>query len=306
MTASFKEWHWEITKRCNLFCRYCLTNCGPSAHESLATSDALMAIKTMAELGCEKLMITGGEPFVRKDLFKLLEYSRKKNFSLGLLTNGFLVKEKIARRLADYIDDIGVSIDGLSSQTHNFARGEKSFQRASRFIAILSAYLPVSAYVTISAVNIHELPKIAKFIFELGASRIHFSEISMSGRAKDNLKHFKLTVKQKKLLKQFAVEMTMGIDGVIDNQCNADLSVVYLSAEGIVYPCSEVAIHAPSQSLADIKHSGCKKELEAKKQSNKIPLNFSCCYEVHISKRMVFYLNTRSQCALIKKERGWL
>ena len=251
MAELFKEWHWEITRRCNLYCQHCLTRCGHSVHSELTTFDAIKAIGVMAEVGCTTLMITGGEPLMRSDLFILLEFGFSRGISLGLLTNGFLIDKQVAERLCTYTKTVGVSLDGASAQTHDALRGQQSFQLACSAIALLAVHQPVVAYITVSALNVEEIRSIVELALRLGASRIHISEITIGGRAKDNAEHLTLRSKQKKLLRRLAWEMT-GAGRSIDCCCNVDLVSIYLSAEGLVYPCSEVGVQCPSQNLGRI------------------------------------------------------
>jgi MoaA/NifB/PqqE/SkfB family radical SAM enzyme len=297
-----KEWHWEITRLCNLHCRHCLTRCGHSVHGELQTSDALKAIESMASLGCTTLMMTGGEPLVRGDLFVLLESGFSHGISLGLLTNGFLVDEQVANLLSTYTKTVGISLDGASAKTHDVLRGQQSFRFACRAIKLLAASQSVVVYITVSALNIKEVYDIVDIALELGASRIHVSEITISGRAKDNSSHLKLKPNQRDSLRQMAQAMT-GAGRLIDSCCNADLVSVYLSAEGLVYPCSEVGIQCPSQSLGRITQEDSGSMLLQTVQNWRTPTDAPCCYEIWAGKRITFYLNTGDDCMLVNRER---
>jgi len=302
VSGLFKEWHWEITRRCNLHCQHCLTRCGHPAHSELQTPAAVKAIGSMAELGCTSLMITGGEPLMRSDLFVLLESGFSRGISLGLLTNGFLVDEQAAKRFSAYTKTVGVSLDGASAKTHDALRGQQSFQFACRAIKLLTASQSMAVYITVSALNIDEIHCIVDIALELGASRIHVSEITIGGRAKDNSSHLGLKPKQKELLRQIAQTMT-GAGRSINGCCNADLASVYLSAEGLVYPCSEVGVQRPSQNLGQITQEGSGSRLLQTAQTWRTPAEAPCCYEIWVGERIAFYLNAGDGCTFVNRER---
>ena len=254
----------------------------------------------MAELGCTSLMITGGEPLMRSDLFVLLESGFSRGISLGLLTNGFLVDEQAAKRLSAYTKTVGVSLDGASAKTHDALRGQQSFQFACRAIKLLAASQSVAVYVTVSALNIEEIRCIVDIALELGASRIHVSEITIGGRAKDNSSRLMLKPRQKESLRRMVQEMT-GTGQSIDSCCDADFTSIYLSAEGLVYPCSEVGVQCPSPSLGRITQEGS--GLLQTTQAWLTPVEASCCYEIWVGERIAFYLNTSDDCTFINRER---
>jgi len=299
----FKEWHWEVTRRCNLNCQHCLTSCGHSVSGGLTTPEALVAIEVMASLGCTNLMITGGEPLVRSDLFALLNSAFNQGMSLGLLTNGFGVDNKLAEQISGYAKIVGISLDGASEHTHDALRGKLSFQAACCAIKLLADRLPVTAYITVSALNIKELRDIIDFVFELGASRIHVSEVTISGRARENADRLRLRPSQRKLLEQLAEEVS-GPGQTVDCHCDADLTSVYLSAEGLVYSCSEVGIQNLGQNLGNITEADFRTRFLAAAQSWQVPIGLPCCYQVWAGERIVFCLNSTSDgCALIDRER---
>lgn len=294
----FNEWHWEITRRCNLSCSHCLTQCGTLLEDELTTDRAIQSIDIMKNLGCSNVMITGGEPLIREDFFDLVEYMNKSNISLGLLTNGFLVDEYTAEKLAIYIKSFGVSLDGSSETTHDELRGHGSFFRACNSIALLKSYGSVTVYITVSAFNLKELRSIIDLAFSIGAKRVHISEINIIGRAKDNCHRFIMNTEEKEVFKTFATQYDN--DGfVMESSCGLDLSSVYLSYNGSIYPCSEIAINTPKRMLTNINDRNCRaKMLEVSKQW-KIPQG-NCCYSIYVYNNIVVYLNVDKDCVLTK------
>jgi radical SAM protein with 4Fe4S-binding SPASM domain len=122
--------HFELTDRCNLTCRHCYVVRG--AAPEMTTVQVNAALDALAQAGVIFVTFTGGEPFVRADLFEILEYSRSLNFSVRLFTNGTLIDEAAADRLAGLSPrEIGISLYGASAETHDYmTRVQGSFVKS--------------------------------------------------------------------------------------------------------------------------------------------------------------------------------
>ena len=112
----------EVTSRCNLSCRYCYVN-GCKAEPSL--SEIKKIIDEAADLSIFQFCISGGECFLRKDIFKILEYAVKKGLDLSIVTNGALLNKNVIKFLDDLnlISILQISIDSHIGEVHNSVRG---------------------------------------------------------------------------------------------------------------------------------------------------------------------------------------
>ena len=106
----------ELTQTCNLSCFFCGSKC--NEHKifdelSLQESKKLLD-KIKNDFGTNVfIVLTGGEPFLRKDLFEICDYIHKLGFSWGMTTNATLIDDEKAQRLCDYgIYSVAVSLDG--------------------------------------------------------------------------------------------------------------------------------------------------------------------------------------------------
>ncbi len=290
----FEEWHWEITRLCNLRCNHCITSCGLVGGDEILTKDALLAIGRMKKLGCKRIMVTGGEPLARKDILSILEAGKADGMGLRLITNGLTANRNLVFRLSKLLDLIGVSLDGSREETHDALRGAGSFKKACRAISIFSSVMPVSAHITVSAHNIHELGAIIEKASELGATFIHVSEISILGRAEKNKSWLTLSDDQKKNLRKMAERLS----SEQNCSCELDLSTVYLGYNGLVYPCSELAVRKPKMFLDNIISEQCVERLLllADKWS---PIQGECCYVMYESRGIVFCLGSGCPCRMI-------
>jgi MoaA/NifB/PqqE/SkfB family radical SAM enzyme len=296
MQSYFEEWHWEVTRRCNLKCAHCITGCGSDFPGELSADQAFLAIDKMAESGCKRVFITGGEPLVRKDIFAILDACKSKGMELGLLTNGFTVNRYIVSRLSPVLSVVGFSLDGATARIHDAIRGNGSFDKACRAISTFSKKLPVYVYTTVSCNNFSEIREIIRKALELGARYVHVSEVSIFGRAQRNSPRLALDLCQKKSLRRLAERLAVKKDF----SCQVDLSTVYLSYNGFVYPCSEVAIKKPDKFLVNVVSGSCVRDL-ALAQERWITPQVLCCYAIYKSGNVVFCLDSGKPCCAILK-----
>ncbi|NQT90749.1 MAG: radical SAM protein [Candidatus Omnitrophica bacterium] len=132
-------------KYCNLKCRHCWINPPFSDKRGVKDDEAPMediisALDECRQLGMSSVKLTGGEPFIRSDIFQLLDYLKNNKISVAVETNGTLIGEEEARALKHAgAGHISVSIDGPDADTHEALRGVKgSFNDALRGIESLT------------------------------------------------------------------------------------------------------------------------------------------------------------------------
>ena len=105
----------------------------------LSTEEYKHLISRLLECGAKHLLLTGGEPLMRKDVFELLEFTRSKSpeVVLEMLTNAILIKEDVAEKLCDYMDTVTISLDGHERHLHEHYRGRNTFAPTIRGIKTL-------------------------------------------------------------------------------------------------------------------------------------------------------------------------
>lgn len=134
--------------------------------------------------------ITGGEPFLRPDLFEILETMGKKGFDLYLLTNGILIDREKAERLSRLsVKGVQVSLEG-PEKIHESIRGKESFSSSLRGVDhLLSAGLKVTLNMTLSEINASYLEEMAGLAASLKVDRLGFSRLVPSGHGAGLLPH---------------------------------------------------------------------------------------------------------------------
>jgi MoaA/NifB/PqqE/SkfB family radical SAM enzyme len=135
ITGSF-----ELTFRCNLRCVHCYCNLPPNDQDAiekeLTTEEVFDIFDQIAEAGCLWLLITGGEPLLRKDFLEIYTYAKKKGFIITLFTNGTLITEEIADYLKEWPPNkVEITLYGVTSETYERVTGiSGSFKRCKRGI----------------------------------------------------------------------------------------------------------------------------------------------------------------------------
>jgi len=177
---------WELTGACNLRCRHCR---GSSTEipdpDELSTDEAFRLIDEIADFAKPILILSGGEPLMRGDVYEIARYGTRKGLRVVLATNGTKVTDEVALNLKDAgIARISVSIDGANAETHDAFRGMPgAFDGAMRGIeAITNAGISLQINTTIAKTNIDEIPKILDLSIELGADALHIFLLVPTGR----------------------------------------------------------------------------------------------------------------------------
>ena len=168
---------WEVTKGCNLRCIHCrATATELSSPTDLPTAKALGIIDQIAAAANPILVLSGGEPLYRSDIFKLARYATDKGLRVALATNGTMVTKDVARRIVDAgVKRVSISLDGADSATHDAFRGiPGAFDAAVTGLRNLKALgMSVQINMTIARHNAHQLPQVLDLAKSLGADALH-------------------------------------------------------------------------------------------------------------------------------------
>jgi len=180
---------WETTRTCNLACVHCRAAAMDKPYEGeLTTAECLRVMDEIAEVGKPIIILTGGEPLLRKDILELARYGKSKGFRMTMAPNGTLLTPEVARKMVDSgIERISISIDGSSAETHDAFRQVKgAFEGALRGIsAAKSVGLDFQVNTTITMTNMEDFPKIHELVVSLGAVAHHIFMLVPMGRGKD-------------------------------------------------------------------------------------------------------------------------
>ncbi len=179
---------WETTRRCNLNCKHCRAVAENHPYENeLSTQDSYKLLDQIREVGTPIIILTGGEPLLREDIFDIAAYGTKIGLRMVMAPNGTLITPDIAQRIKKCgIKRISVSLDGSTAQSHDDFRGLKNaFNDAIRGIKIAKAAgIEFQINTVITKTNLDEIPKILSLAESLGAVAHHIFLLVPTGRGK--------------------------------------------------------------------------------------------------------------------------
>lgn len=263
----------HLTERCNLRCKHCYQT-GKRQHElSLAEIKALISEASgmlkdwTAAYGIEfspGVNVTGGEPFLRQDIFEILSEFMKEGFEAYLLSNGTLITPDKAKALAGLgVKGVQVSIEG-PEEIHEGIRGKGSFSSSLNGIKhLLNAGMEVTMNATLSDMNAPYFMDIVKLASSLGVQRLGFSRLVPSGRGAIMLNRMLKTEKVNELYGEIFSLNTNGLsivtgdpvasqmkapvnnissDATPSGGCAAGVSGLTILPDGTVTPCRRLPI----------------------------------------------------------------
>lgn len=199
---------WSITCECNLRCKHCYyfynQDFFQNKQQDLSLNECFSFIDQAADFKILQLTLSGGEPFCRKDIFKILKYIKQKRIPLHIQTNGTLLNKfkiaKLSKILNNKVDTIQISLDGATKEINDKTRGKGAFAKAIKNIELLQENnFNVDLNFTITNQNQHELLDFYKLACQLGVLRVSFGRIHPSTK-----NHEYLLPDEKKLAIDFA------------------------------------------------------------------------------------------------------
>ncbi len=255
-TNLIKTCHWEITKRCNLYCIHCISSVGNK--RELNTKESLKAINNLKNIGCEELYITGGEPLVRKDIFEILKKAKEKQFKISLITNGLLINRNNINKIKLYIEELGISLDGASSQINDKIRGKGTFKKILKAIEIVKSYqIPLTIYVALNRINLEDLKNILNLVSNFKIKKVKINEVSLRGRAYKNRSLLEISRELRENFRNHILEILKNYFPKFkvewNRKCEIDSKTIFLSPLGYIYPCIEIFQRKPTCHLGNIR-----------------------------------------------------
>jgi len=204
-----------ITKECDLKCLHCYSDSGVKDQNELTTDEAKQVIDDVAAMQTKLIVLDGGEPTLRKDLFELIAYCRKKKLKTVIGSNGSnLTKDFIKKLKNSGCQGIALSLDGAKPTTHDEWRGvegswEKVIESANncRKLGLQFQIAPL-----ITNKNFNEFTDISNIAKDLGANALEIFDFVPSGRGRNNAQ-YELTTNARKEL----------VDKIISLQKNNDM-----------------------------------------------------------------------------------
>lgn len=258
-----RQLFWECTLRCNLHCRHCGSDCkNDSAVKDMpknAFMEVLDDVKKVTDPHKVMVIVTGGEPLMRRDLEECGREMYEKGFPWGMVSNGFaLTRTRLDRLMESGLRAITISLDGVG-EDHEWMRGVPgSFKRAAEAISMVSATPDlVSDVVTcVNKRNFDKLPEIKDFLWSLGVKSWRMFTVFPVGRAAEDPElqlsneQFRGLMEYIKSCRKEGLDVSYGCEGFLGNYdgdvrngfffCKAGVSVGSVLADGSISACPSI------------------------------------------------------------------
>lgn len=176
---------WNLIRRCNLTCKHCYSLSADHDYAGeLATPEVFGVMDDLKSFGVPVLILSGGEPLLRPDLFEIAERARAMRFYVGLSSNGTLIDAPLADRVAAAgFDYVGISLDGIGATHDRFRRLDGAFERSLAAVRHLHARgVKVGLRFTMTAMNAHDLGALLALMQTEAVDKFYFSHLNYAGR----------------------------------------------------------------------------------------------------------------------------
>lgn len=204
-TKNMNHISWNITKRCNLYCKHCYRESSPeeSIAGELTTEEGKKLLDEINRAGLQIVVFSGGEPLMRPDIFELVEYATSIGITPLMGSNGTLITNEVALKLKECgLNAIAISVDSMDPEVHDDFRGSKgALSRALSGIKnCIDAGIKVQVNCTISRYNLDKIDEVMEYANSIGAASCHMLFLVDVGRGKDidvtqlNKKEYKDTI----------------------------------------------------------------------------------------------------------------
>ncbi len=243
-----------LTNECNLRCSHCGNENRDRKENELTLEEWYAFIGECSELGVFIFNVSGGEPFMRKDWYEILDYARKKNIEIGITSNGTLIDEKITKQLKNLdIFNIHLSLDGIDKVHDDFRNQKGVFEKVLNSIELLRKNeVPFGITTAISRNNFDNIIAVKNFIKKNKISSWElYSAIPIGCMKKEDALDEKETIELAKMIYDFKNELketrifvgdNMGYFDKYNTQeqwegCRAGITICAIDSEGNIKGC---------------------------------------------------------------------
>jgi putative heme d1 biosynthesis radical SAM protein NirJ2 len=251
---------WNTTKVCNLKCEHCYRDAGDKDPEELTTQEGRDLLSEIAKAGFKIIILSGGEPLMRPDIYELIEHAKAVGLRPVLGSNGTLFTPQIIRRLKQAgITRAGISLDSKDFRIHDaFRKHDGAWDSTVNAMRMCKEEgLDFQVHTTVTKRNFNEIIDITDFVTSLGAKAHHIFFLVPTGRGKDINSVFINAAEIRQVLEQVlekqkktSIELKpvcapqfvplakkMGMDLRFTRGCLAGTAYCCILPNGDVHPC---------------------------------------------------------------------
>ena len=182
---------WNLIRRCNLTCKHCYSiSADKDFPGELSTTRVFSVMDDMKRFRVPVLILSGGEPLLRPDIFDIAQRAKAMDFYVGLSTNGTLIDESNIDKIAAVgFNYVGVSLDGIAATHDKFRRMEGAFAKSMHGIRLCKARgIKVGIRFTLTQDNAVDLPALLQLMEDEGLDKFYLSHLNYAGRGNTNRK----------------------------------------------------------------------------------------------------------------------
>ena len=182
---------WNLIRRCNLTCKHCYSiSADKDFAGELTTSEVFSVMDDLKQFRVPVLILSGGEPLLRPDIFEIAKRAKQQGFYVGLSSNGTLITRENIDRIAEVdFNYVGISLDGIRETHDRFRRMEGAFEKSLEGMRLCRELgLKIGARFTMTQENAHDLPALLRLVEDEGIDRFYFSHLNYAGRGNKNRK----------------------------------------------------------------------------------------------------------------------
>ncbi len=180
---------WNLIRRCNLLCKHCYSISADTDFKGeLNTEEALAVLDDLKSFKVPALILSGGEPLLRPDIYQLGARAKELGIYTGLSTNGTLIDEQEIEALKRVgFDYVGISLDGLEKTHDAFRRKEGAFAASFKAVELCrQAGIKVGLRFTLTEDNASELPDLLEISKAYEIEKFYLSHLNYAGRGNKN------------------------------------------------------------------------------------------------------------------------
>ena len=177
---------WNVTRECNMKCSHCYINATEKKlNNELTTQEAKNLMDQIYQVSSPLLILSGGEPLLRPDIFELITYGSKKGLKMGLGSNGSFIDNSVARKLKEAgITTVSISLDSNIPAQHDEFRGvagawEKAVEACK---ALRKNNVLVQVNTTLTQQNYNQIDDIMSLAESIGVENFHLFFLVPTGR----------------------------------------------------------------------------------------------------------------------------
>lgn len=183
---------WNLIRRCNLTCKHCYSiSADIDFPGELSTQEVFTVMDDLKRFRVPVLILSGGEPLLRPDMFEISKRAKAMGFYVGLSSNGTLINESNIEKIAEVgYDYVGVSLDGLRETHDRFRQKQGAFDASLHGIELCRQHdIKVGVRFTLTQDNSHELPALLDLVAEREIDKFYLSHLNYAGRGNRHRKH---------------------------------------------------------------------------------------------------------------------